>query len=122
MTSPSTAASTSSLRSATSITTIFYSRADWLEISLLVSKTITAAAECAPFPYIKGAFGTAVIFLEAVEKVKKNREDWKDLCEITMNIITIVQNQIQMQGDSGASWFKSSVRTWKSFCRKCMME
>ncbi|KAJ7654231.1 hypothetical protein B0H17DRAFT_1100167, partial [Mycena rosella] len=91
------------------------SRADWLEISLLTARTITAAAECAPFPYIKGAFGTAVIFLETVEKVKKNREDWKDLCEITVNIITTVRNQIQAQGDSGASRFKKLCKDLEKF-------
>ncbi|KAJ7640137.1 hypothetical protein B0H17DRAFT_477988 [Mycena rosella] len=105
MASPSAAASSSSATSATPNASSS-SSLDWLEISLLTARTITAAAECAPFPYIKGAFGTAVILLETVEKVKKNREDWKDLCEITVNIITTVRNQIREQGDSGASRFK----------------
>ncbi|KAJ7654227.1 hypothetical protein B0H17DRAFT_1214439 [Mycena rosella] len=114
MASPSAAASSSSTTSATPNTSSS-SSADWLEISLLTARTITAAAECAPFPYIKGAFGTAVIFLETVEKVKKNREDWKDLCEITTNIITIVRNQIREQGDSGATRFKELCEDLEKF-------
>ncbi|KAJ7678381.1 hypothetical protein B0H17DRAFT_109612 [Mycena rosella] len=114
MASASAAASSSSATRATPSVSSS-SSADWLEISLLTARTITAAAECAPFPYIKGAFGTAVIFLETVEKVKKNREDWKDLCEITTNIISIVQNEIQVQGDSGASRFKKLCEDLEKF-------
>jgi hypothetical protein len=40
---------------------------DWLANSLLFAKTIAAAAECAPFPYLKGVFGTVVVLLETVE-------------------------------------------------------
>jgi hypothetical protein len=40
---------------------------DWLTPSILTARTVTAAAECLPFPYVKGVFGTVVILLETVE-------------------------------------------------------
>ncbi|KAJ7894227.1 hypothetical protein B0H14DRAFT_2683657 [Mycena olivaceomarginata] len=67
--------------------------ADWLATSLLTARVVTAAAEGA-FPYMRAVSGTVVIFLEAVEKVKKNREDLKELCEDTVKIIEIVRDQI----------------------------
>ncbi|KAJ7104972.1 hypothetical protein C8R44DRAFT_987817 [Mycena epipterygia] len=94
MTSPNAAASTQGSSPMSATPSASSARADWLEISLLTTKAITAAAECVPFPYVKGVCGTAVALLETIEKVKKNREDWKELCETTMNIITIVHNQI----------------------------
>ncbi|KAJ7433521.1 P-loop containing nucleoside triphosphate hydrolase protein [Mycena galericulata] len=76
-------------------------------MSLLTAKAITAAAECAPLPYIKGVFGTVVILLETVEKVKKNRDNLKELCEDTVTIIEIVRDQISAHGDTAALKFKS---------------
>jgi hypothetical protein len=32
-----------------------------------MAKAITAGAECIPFPYVKGVFGTVVVILETVE-------------------------------------------------------
>ncbi|KAJ7435734.1 hypothetical protein B0H11DRAFT_2366482 [Mycena galericulata] len=80
---------------------------DWVGMSLLTAKAIIAAAECAPFPYIKGVFGTVVILLETVEKVKKNRDNLKELCEDTVTIIEIVRDQISAHGDTAALKFKS---------------
>ncbi|KAJ6580471.1 hypothetical protein DFH09DRAFT_1440868 [Mycena vulgaris] len=80
---------------------------NWLANSLLVARTITVAAECAPFPYIKGAFGLVVILLETVEKVKKNHDDLKELCEDIMEIVTIVQDQLVAHGDKAAANFKN---------------
>jgi hypothetical protein len=40
---------------------------DWLSPTILAARAITAAGECLPFPYVKGAFGIVVIFLETVE-------------------------------------------------------
>ncbi|KAJ7494871.1 hypothetical protein B0H11DRAFT_920435 [Mycena galericulata] len=79
---------------------------DWVGMSLLTAKAITAAAECAPFPYIKGVFGTVIILLETVEKVKKNRDDLKELCEDTVTIIEIVRGQISAHGDMAATNLK----------------
>ncbi|KAJ6557594.1 hypothetical protein B0H19DRAFT_1290623 [Mycena capillaripes] len=79
---------------------------DWVGTSLLTARTITAAAECAPFPYIKGVFATVVILLETIEKVKKNREDLKELCDDSLEIIKIVRDQISAHGNSAAVKFK----------------
>ncbi|KAJ7441897.1 hypothetical protein B0H11DRAFT_2251745 [Mycena galericulata] len=88
---PNTGVSSSLPSGSTSRTTETPSKStDWVGMSLLTAKAITAAAECAPFPYIKGVFGTVVILLETAEKVKKNRDDLKELCEDTVTIIEIV--------------------------------
>ncbi|KAJ7830444.1 hypothetical protein B0H14DRAFT_2593350 [Mycena olivaceomarginata] len=81
------------------------SSTDWLWTSLLAARTIAAAAES--FPYLKGVFGTVVVLLETVETVNKNREDLKELCENVMEILTIVQEQISLHGDTAASNFKN---------------
>ncbi|KAJ7821909.1 hypothetical protein B0H13DRAFT_2291620 [Mycena leptocephala] len=43
------------------------SNSDWLAPTIVAARMITAAGECLPFPYVKGAFGMVVIFLETVE-------------------------------------------------------
>ncbi|KAJ7451925.1 hypothetical protein FB451DRAFT_1524481 [Mycena latifolia] len=82
------------------------SKSDWLATSLVIAKAVTAAAECIPFPYVKGVFGTAVTILETVEKVKKNRDDLKELCENITEIIRVVQVQLTAHDDTAALKFK----------------
>jgi hypothetical protein len=43
------------------------SQSNWLANLLVTAKVITAAAECLPFPYVRGVFGTVVVVLETVE-------------------------------------------------------
>ncbi|KAJ7433393.1 hypothetical protein FB451DRAFT_1380355 [Mycena latifolia] len=81
-------------------------QSDWLANSLTTAKTVAAAAESLPFPYVKGVFGTVVIILETMEKIKKNREDLKELCENIMEIIKIIQDQLSSHGDTAAVKFK----------------
>ncbi|KAJ6547981.1 hypothetical protein DFH09DRAFT_1281715 [Mycena vulgaris] len=83
------------------------SKSDWLAASLTTAKLIAAGAECIPFPYVKGVFGTAVIILETVEKVKRNRDDLQELCEDIMEIIRIVQERLSFHGDTAAVDFKA---------------
>jgi hypothetical protein len=45
----------------------FGARADWLAGLIELTKATTAAAELAPFPYIKGAAGSVLLLLQAVE-------------------------------------------------------
>ncbi|KAJ7175032.1 hypothetical protein C8R43DRAFT_975740 [Mycena crocata] len=75
---------------------------DWLANSLLTAKIITAVGECAPFPGVKGAFGAVVALLEAVQKVRNNRDSLKELCENAVEIITIVRDQVVFHGDSAS--------------------
>ncbi|KAJ7459368.1 hypothetical protein FB451DRAFT_1372062 [Mycena latifolia] len=82
------------------------SKSDWLATSLMTAKAVTAAAECIPFPYVKGVFGTVVTILETVEKVKKNRDDLKELCDNIMEIIRVVQVQLTAHNDTAAVKFK----------------
>ncbi|KAJ6484278.1 hypothetical protein DFH09DRAFT_1291829 [Mycena vulgaris] len=82
------------------------STSDWLASSLTTAKVIAAGAECIPFPYVKGVFGTVVIILETVEKVKRNRDDLKELCGNIVEIIKIIQDQLVAHGDTGALKFK----------------
>ncbi|KAJ7106948.1 hypothetical protein C8R44DRAFT_858062 [Mycena epipterygia] len=81
-------------------------KTDWLANSLLTAKTITAAAECVPFSCVKGVFGTVVVLLETVEKLKKNRDNMKELCEDIVGIINVVQG-LSVRGDIPAVEFKS---------------
>ncbi|KAJ7437960.1 hypothetical protein FB451DRAFT_1304772, partial [Mycena latifolia] len=82
------------------------SNSEWLTTSLVTAKAVTAGAECLPFPYVKGVFGTVVIILETIEKVKKNREDLKELCGNIMEIIKTIQDQLSSHGDTAAVKFK----------------
>jgi hypothetical protein len=95
---------------------------DWLASSLTTAKMVTAGAECIPFPYVKGAFGMVVVILETVEvryffileislmlcsqKVKKNRDDLKELCDSIMEIVRIVQGQLSAHANTTALEFK----------------
>ncbi|KAJ7480563.1 hypothetical protein FB451DRAFT_1365055 [Mycena latifolia] len=96
------------------------SKSDWLGPSILTAKTIAAGTECALFPYVKGAFGMIVILLETVEKVKKNRDDLKDLCESSMEIMKIIQDQISSHGDTAAVKFKSLCEEFESVLREVL--
>ncbi|KAJ7435059.1 hypothetical protein FB451DRAFT_1379587 [Mycena latifolia] len=82
------------------------SNSDWLATSLVTAKAVTAGAECLPFPYVKGVFGMVVIMLETIEKVRKNRDDLKELCGNIMEIIKTIQDQLSSHGDTAAVKFK----------------
>jgi hypothetical protein len=43
------------------------SRSDWLAGLIEVARAATAAAELAPFPYIKSAAGSLLVLLQAIE-------------------------------------------------------
>ncbi|KAJ7081517.1 hypothetical protein C8R44DRAFT_992293 [Mycena epipterygia] len=79
----------------------------WLEALLFNAKMITASADAFPFPYVKGIFGTIVFLLEAVQKVKQNQESMKELCGDTVDIITILRDQISAHGGTAALKFKT---------------
>ncbi|KAJ6543526.1 P-loop containing nucleoside triphosphate hydrolase protein [Mycena vulgaris] len=82
------------------------SKSDWLAASLTTAKVTAAGAECIPFPYVKGVFGTVVVILETVEKAKRNRDDLKELCGDSVEIIKIIQEQLVAHRDTGALKFK----------------
>ncbi|KAJ7711451.1 hypothetical protein B0H16DRAFT_1703487 [Mycena metata] len=90
------------------------SKSDWLTPAILTAKTITAAAEWAPFPYIKGVSGTVLSLLETVATVK-NREDLGELCNSTTEIITILHDQIKAHGNTAAVKFKGLCEELESY-------
>ncbi|KAJ7260178.1 hypothetical protein C8J57DRAFT_1514884 [Mycena rebaudengoi] len=76
---------------------------DRLANLILTSKTIVAAAELLPFPYVKGALGPVIPILEAVQKMAKNREEFTELCASIVQIITMLQEEISCHGADAAS-------------------
>ncbi|KAJ7904121.1 hypothetical protein B0H13DRAFT_2274711 [Mycena leptocephala] len=101
------------------------SKSDWLALTIVAAKMITAAGECLPFLCVKGAFGMVVILLETVEvwfivvyvedKVKKNRDDLKELCMTAMEIMYILQDQISSHGDTSAVKLKGLCEDFERF-------
>ncbi|KAJ7680067.1 hypothetical protein B0H17DRAFT_1206207 [Mycena rosella] len=79
---------------------------DWLQTALVTAKALAAGGDCIPFPCVKGVFGGAVILLETVEKVKKNRDELKELCENITEILLVVQGQLSFHGGTATGKFK----------------
>ncbi|KAJ7486470.1 hypothetical protein FB451DRAFT_770862, partial [Mycena latifolia] len=98
------------------------SRSDWLGPALLAAKTINAAAEGVPFPYVKGAFGVIVVLLETVEKANKNQDDLKELCENSTEIMEIIRDQISSHGPTAAEKLKSVCEELESALQKIVDE
>ncbi|KAJ7714251.1 hypothetical protein B0H16DRAFT_525160 [Mycena metata] len=97
------------------------SKSDWLAPAILTAKTITAAAECAPFPYIQGVSGTVLILLETVVAVKNNREDLEELCNSATEIITILHDQILAHGNTAAVKFKGLCEELESYLEAAIL-
>ncbi|KAJ7243997.1 P-loop containing nucleoside triphosphate hydrolase protein [Mycena rebaudengoi] len=76
---------------------------DRLANLILTSKTVVAAAELMPFPYVKGALGPVIPILEAVQKMGKNREEFTELCDSIVTITTMLQEEISWHGADAAS-------------------
>ncbi|KAJ6564845.1 hypothetical protein B0H19DRAFT_1068345 [Mycena capillaripes] len=98
---------------------------DWLAPSILTAKTVTAAAECLPFPYVKGVFGVALVVLEGVEvqfmKVKRNRDDLKELCENITEITVILEDQLSLHGNTAAVKLKGLCEELESFLKTVLV-
>ncbi|KAF8201976.1 hypothetical protein K438DRAFT_1821021 [Mycena galopus ATCC 62051] len=82
------------------------SQSDWLATSITTAKAVTAAAVCIPFPYVQGVFGTVVVILETVEKIKRNRDDLRELCEDIVKITKAIQERISSHGDGATGEFQ----------------
>ncbi|KAJ7336866.1 hypothetical protein DFH08DRAFT_964824 [Mycena albidolilacea] len=88
---------------------------DWLAHMILTVKTIAAGAEFVPVPYIRAAFGTVVILLETVDKMKKNRDDLLDLCESLVEIVRLLQAEISAHGQVAGVRFMGLCEDFTSF-------
>ncbi|KAJ7110589.1 hypothetical protein C8R44DRAFT_800292 [Mycena epipterygia] len=90
---------------------------DWLANMILAMKAMAAGAEFIPFPYVRATFGTVVLLLETVEKVKKNQDDLKELCGSIVEIVTILRTEVAAHGDSGATRFMGLCEDLIAFLR-----
>ncbi|KAJ7149985.1 hypothetical protein C8R46DRAFT_506699 [Mycena filopes] len=95
-------------------------KSEWLGLSILTAKTATAASELAPFPYIKVACGLVVALLEAVEKLTKNQENLKDLCENIDEIVGILTEQVSRHGDTAAVKLKGYCEEFEGILRSML--
>ncbi|KAJ7879411.1 hypothetical protein B0H13DRAFT_2346075 [Mycena leptocephala] len=82
------------------------STSEWLPALIFNAKAIIAGAGSLPLPYVKGVFEVVVFLLEAVEKVQKNRDELKELCADTVEIITVIRDRLAFHRDTTALQFK----------------
>ncbi|KAK0472673.1 hypothetical protein EDD18DRAFT_1406731 [Armillaria luteobubalina] len=71
-----------------------------------VIKLIQAAGEMAPFPYIKGLAGMAVVLLELLERADKNDADLIYLSKSLSSTIAVIRDTVVAHGESSAQHFK----------------
>ncbi|KAJ7463373.1 hypothetical protein FB451DRAFT_1494499 [Mycena latifolia] len=83
------------------------SDSDWLPAFIFAAKAISVAGDSLPFPYVKGVFGSAVFLLETVQKVQKNRDNMKELCADTVDIIAVIRDRVSFHRDTAALQFKA---------------
>ncbi|KAJ7772215.1 hypothetical protein B0H16DRAFT_1512687 [Mycena metata] len=88
---------------------------DWLAQMIMAVRTIAAGADFVPLPYARAALGTLVVLLETVDKIKKNREDLRDLCASTVEIVLILRNEIRNNGESAGSRFAGFCEDFMAF-------
>ncbi|KAJ7231308.1 hypothetical protein C8J57DRAFT_1385194 [Mycena rebaudengoi] len=84
---------------------------DWLTNSIMTSKTTVASAELLPF---KDALGSVIPILEAVQKMTKNGEDFRELCTSIVKIITLLHKEISHNGAdaiSGLTQFREQLKS-----------
>ncbi|KAJ7657180.1 hypothetical protein DFH06DRAFT_458900 [Mycena polygramma] len=67
---------------------------DWVAQMILAVKMVAAGAEFVPAPYVRAAFSIVVAVLEIVEKVKKNRDDLRDLCAGIVEIVRLIRDEM----------------------------
>ncbi|KAJ7168441.1 hypothetical protein C8R46DRAFT_1267467 [Mycena filopes] len=91
------------------------SKANWLGTAITAAETVEAAAKLAPFPYVKDVAGVIVRILKAIEQLKKNREDLKELCESSTEIASFLHDQIVQYGNTAAVKFKGLCEELKSY-------
>ncbi|KAJ7437161.1 hypothetical protein FB451DRAFT_179845 [Mycena latifolia] len=71
---------------------------EWLRSAILIARAFTAAADGFPVPYAKAAFDAVLVLLETVESAKNNRRDLRALCQGSMKIMDILNDQMTING------------------------
>ncbi|KAJ7168551.1 hypothetical protein C8R46DRAFT_1267779 [Mycena filopes] len=82
-------------------------KTDWLGAAITVAETVESAAELIPFPYVKGVAAVIVHLLRAIEQLKKNHEDLKELCDSCTELTSFLRSQIVQYGNTAAIEIKS---------------
>ncbi|KAF7356009.1 hypothetical protein MVEN_00930300 [Mycena venus] len=71
---------------------------------IFATRAMATGAEFIPEPGVKAALGAVVILLETVDKIKRNREDLRDLCTSTFEIVLILEEEVQIHGHTTSLW------------------
>ncbi|KAJ7711878.1 hypothetical protein B0H16DRAFT_1744743 [Mycena metata] len=96
-------------------------KSEGLAFLIMAVEAATAAGEFAPFPYIKGACGTFVTLPKAVENIRRNQEDLKELCEKIKEIVDILQVQISAGGATIAVRLKDVCEEFERFLQEMLV-
>ncbi|KAJ7713983.1 hypothetical protein B0H16DRAFT_1619626 [Mycena metata] len=78
---------------------------NWLAQTIQAVRMIAAGADFIPLPYITAALGAVVVLLQMVDNIKKNRDDLRDLCASTVEIVLILRNEVWVNGKTTAPRF-----------------
>ncbi|KAJ7718441.1 hypothetical protein B0H16DRAFT_423309 [Mycena metata] len=73
---------------------------DWLGPMIIAVKAIALGAEFIPFPHLKSSLAAVLTLLETVDKMRANRDDLRDLCAATVEIIMFLQRALRKHGTS----------------------
>ncbi|KAF7347102.1 hypothetical protein MVEN_01464300 [Mycena venus] len=92
-------------------------RRDWLAEMIFGARAMATGAEFVPLPGVRAAFGAVIIFLETVDKIKRNREDLRDLCASTFEIVLILEEEVKIHGHGAAVRFAGLLEKFISFLR-----
>ncbi|KAJ7488408.1 hypothetical protein FB451DRAFT_1167845 [Mycena latifolia] len=110
---------------------------DWLTHMIFTMKAMTAGTEFVPFPGIHGTFAIVLALLETVQvrwlpdfttmvtqpsiqKVKRNQDDLKELCENVVAIASILRNEVAAHGATMAAEEEISGPHWdREVSRSC---
>ncbi|KAF7356008.1 hypothetical protein MVEN_00930200 [Mycena venus] len=93
------------------------SQQDWLADMIFATRAMATGAEFVPVPGVKAALGAVVILLETVDKIKRNREDLKDLCTSTFEIVLILEEEVKINGHTAGVRFAGLLENFISFLR-----
>ncbi|KAJ7807834.1 hypothetical protein B0H14DRAFT_1528901 [Mycena olivaceomarginata] len=93
------------------------SHQDWLSEMIFATRAMASGAEFVPLPGVRAALGAVVILLETVEKIKRNREDLRDLCASTFEIVLILEEEVQIHGRTAGVRFAGLLENFISFLR-----
>ncbi|KAJ7896414.1 hypothetical protein B0H14DRAFT_3425781 [Mycena olivaceomarginata] len=73
-------------------------KSDWLPNLIFLANLLKDGAEALPVPCVKGSLGMVAAVLEIAQKVKKNRDDWKEVCASAVGIVELVKKEIECHG------------------------